>query len=137
TDVISYFFFQAEDGIRDFHVTGVQTCALPIFPHPLLFFAGTAARLLASERERKRRRRYRGDSLRHRTLRRSSRTANSAARSRQSAIDMPPSPTQLQHTAGDSARIRRGGAAEPGTARLPGVPVRVAPQGSPSSASLL
>src|SRR5690606_32786766 len=25
-----YFFFQAEDGIRDFHVTGVQTCALPI-----------------------------------------------------------------------------------------------------------
>src|SRR5690606_40782706 len=28
----SYFFFQAEDGIRDFHVTGVQTCALPIYP---------------------------------------------------------------------------------------------------------
>src|SRR5690625_5486510 len=28
------FFFQAEDGIRDGHVTGVQTCALPIFePH--------------------------------------------------------------------------------------------------------
>src|SRR5690606_40588858 len=26
----SSFFFQAEDGIRDFHVTGVQTCALPI-----------------------------------------------------------------------------------------------------------
>src|SRR5690606_323435 len=25
------FFFQAEDGIRDFHVTGVQTCALPIW----------------------------------------------------------------------------------------------------------
>src|SRR5690606_40930426 len=24
-------FFQAEDGIRDFHVTGVQTCALPIY----------------------------------------------------------------------------------------------------------
>src|SRR5690606_39650247 len=29
--VILFFFFQAEDGIRDFHVTGVQTCALPIF----------------------------------------------------------------------------------------------------------
>src|SRR5690606_39280217 len=28
----SSFFFQAEDGIRDFHVTGVQTCALPICP---------------------------------------------------------------------------------------------------------
>src|SRR5690606_39440064 len=27
----SSFFFQAEDVIRDFHVTGVQTCALPIF----------------------------------------------------------------------------------------------------------
>src|SRR5439155_13490209 len=26
------FFFQAEDGIRDGHVTGVQTCALPISP---------------------------------------------------------------------------------------------------------
>src|SRR5439155_17948461 len=25
-----HFFFQAEDGIRDGHVTGVQTCALPI-----------------------------------------------------------------------------------------------------------
>src|SRR5690606_20677772 len=29
---MSFFFFQAEDGIRDFHVTGVQTCALPISP---------------------------------------------------------------------------------------------------------
>src|SRR5690606_40348345 len=28
---VFFFFFQAEDGIRDFHVTGVQTCALPIF----------------------------------------------------------------------------------------------------------
>src|SRR5437870_10878022 len=28
---IFFFFFQAEDGIRDGHVTGVQTCALPIF----------------------------------------------------------------------------------------------------------
>src|SRR5690606_40521196 len=28
------FFFQAEDGIRDFHVTGIQTCALPISPQP-------------------------------------------------------------------------------------------------------
>src|SRR5207248_6139793 len=27
------FFFQAEDGIRDRTVTGVQTCALPISPH--------------------------------------------------------------------------------------------------------
>src|SRR5688500_19490414 len=27
---LSHFFFQAEDGIRDYKVTGVQTCALPI-----------------------------------------------------------------------------------------------------------
>src|SRR2546430_10319040 len=29
--VIDIFFFQAEDGIRDLTVTGVQTCALPIY----------------------------------------------------------------------------------------------------------
>src|SRR5690606_39372334 len=28
--LVLFFFFQAEDGIRGFHVTGVQTCALPI-----------------------------------------------------------------------------------------------------------
>src|SRR5256885_11965526 len=32
---VSLFFFQAEDGIRDYKVTGVQTCALPICPRPL------------------------------------------------------------------------------------------------------
>src|SRR5690606_39685596 len=30
-------FFQAEDGIRDFHVTGVQTCALPILRQAAFF----------------------------------------------------------------------------------------------------
>src|SRR2546430_5023307 len=34
--VCFFFFFQAEDGIRDLTVTGVQTCALPIYP-----FAGS------------------------------------------------------------------------------------------------
>src|SRR6266436_9367547 len=29
--MVVFFFFQAEDGIRDVAVTGVQTCALPIF----------------------------------------------------------------------------------------------------------
>src|SRR5688572_28531561 len=32
-----FFFFQAEDGIRDLTVTGVQTCALPIFTHKTYF----------------------------------------------------------------------------------------------------
>src|SRR5205085_4576302 len=31
TFLFFFFFFQAEDGIRDLTVTGVQTCALPIF----------------------------------------------------------------------------------------------------------
>src|SRR5205807_7566063 len=40
------FFFQAEDGIRDYKVTGVQTCALPIssqFGHSNLFLGGASA----------------------------------------------------------------------------------------------
>src|SRR5688572_21074944 len=36
TSFIVFFFFQAEDGIRDLTVTGVQTCALPIFIPALL-----------------------------------------------------------------------------------------------------
>src|SRR5690625_7738862 len=32
---ICFLFFQAEDGIRDGHVTGVQTCALPILKETL------------------------------------------------------------------------------------------------------
>src|SRR5699024_12197079 len=31
------FFFQAEDGIRDRNVTGVQTCALPIYAYTILY----------------------------------------------------------------------------------------------------
>src|SRR5205085_4340785 len=37
----SIFFFQAEDGIRDLTVTGVQTCALPIYG-TALYNLGTA-----------------------------------------------------------------------------------------------
>src|SRR5690606_42088549 len=47
---LACFFLQAEDGIRDFHVTGVQTCALPIYIAP------TNRRLFArkaASRERK------------------------------------------------------------------------------------
>src|SRR5437773_11343447 len=55
-DVFFFFFFQAEDGIRDRDVTGVQTCALPIFAAPEA--ADGVARLddfrdeLVSERKR-------------------------------------------------------------------------------------
>src|SRR3712207_9546717 len=37
-----FFFFQAEDGIRDIGVTGVQTCALPIYVVDLGPRAGSA-----------------------------------------------------------------------------------------------
>src|SRR2546426_5563311 len=36
------FFFQAEDGIRDYKVTGVQTCALPISANEVQLEAGRA-----------------------------------------------------------------------------------------------
>src|SRR5439155_11498911 len=44
------FFFQAEDGIRDGHVTGVQTCALPISePHQIPY--GATRHAAANPRE--------------------------------------------------------------------------------------
>src|SRR5256886_11584898 len=46
------FFFQAEDGIRDLTVTGVQTCALPILsPASASVAAGGAAQFTASLRD--------------------------------------------------------------------------------------
>src|SRR5690606_40390896 len=63
------FFFQAEDGIRDFHVTGVQTCALPISLWQLLSSAtGEAVRVPALRIEDAPRFSWRGlmlDSARH------------------------------------------------------------------------
>src|SRR5690606_39512474 len=56
------FFFQAEDGIRGFHVTGVQTCALPIFLSAETFTTfrpdrrGEALRALFHELERSKQR---------------------------------------------------------------------------------
>src|SRR2546429_4080655 len=38
-----FFFFQAEDGIRDVAVTGVQTCALPIYAREVLALQPNAA----------------------------------------------------------------------------------------------
>src|SRR5256885_5712977 len=53
TDVIHccsacFFFFQAEDGIRDYKVTGVQTCALPIYSSLMISAAPLAARFSIS-----------------------------------------------------------------------------------------
>src|SRR5256885_2969738 len=41
-----FFFFQAEDGIRDYKVTGVQTCALPITRYLPLLAQNRAAKPL-------------------------------------------------------------------------------------------
>src|SRR2546422_8149765 len=76
--IVVFFFFQAEDGIRDVAVTGVQTCALPICErrepeHRLLgglllqanldgAAAGSAARPNRAEQERGERRRGRQSS---------------------------------------------------------------------------
>src|SRR6516165_10948762 len=58
--VFLFFFFQAEDGIRDLTVTGVQTCALPILrnwipfpssrPRPSLDLIWSACRVLIGAR---------------------------------------------------------------------------------------
>src|SRR5207253_7818611 len=40
---VCLFFFQAEDGIRDGHVTGVQTCALPIWALVMALHASSPA----------------------------------------------------------------------------------------------
>src|SRR5256885_17175403 len=47
-----FFFFQAEDGIRDYKVTGVQTCALPISARPRATGAGDLVLLSLCRRAR-------------------------------------------------------------------------------------
>src|SRR5262249_57029858 len=51
----SFFFFQAEDGIRDWSVTGVQTCALPIWP---CFLIGEVGAILPMSPGKARRHHY-------------------------------------------------------------------------------
>src|SRR2546426_2564416 len=46
---VYFFFFQAEDGIRDYKVTGVQTCALPIYRNQ--YFSGKIAYHLDTRNE--------------------------------------------------------------------------------------
>src|SRR3712207_8532987 len=45
---VNCFYFQAEDGIRDIGVTGVQTCALPIFGGRLFDEQAVASAILAA-----------------------------------------------------------------------------------------
>src|SRR2546426_3922206 len=77
--VISFFFFfQAEDGIRDYKVTGVQTCALPISKRSSNRSAVLALRKSRNGRER---------SLRHRRRnRRGCRAHSSTSRSEERRV---------------------------------------------------
>src|SRR5256885_6497652 len=52
TVVLFFFFFQAEDGIRDYKVTGVQTCALPISAHVTRLAPDAARRIGEAARRR-------------------------------------------------------------------------------------
>src|SRR5207248_7966924 len=45
-EIVIFFFFQAEDGIRDRTVTGVQTCALPIYNETMRAWGSRYARLV-------------------------------------------------------------------------------------------
>src|SRR2546430_5899389 len=49
--LMSFFFFQAEDGIRDLTVTGVQTCALPIWEDDALDQQPDRERHLATDHQ--------------------------------------------------------------------------------------
>src|SRR5256885_3196193 len=50
---VFFFFFQAEDGIRDYKVTGVQTCALPIYRKSVQHVQITVAETVGVEKRGK------------------------------------------------------------------------------------
>src|SRR2546429_7222831 len=62
--MVYFFFFQAEDGIRDVAVTGVQTCALPIYGGRVPVRERGEAEAEVGERGRDRRRQVLGRGLR-------------------------------------------------------------------------
>src|SRR3989454_165487 len=80
-----FFFFQAEDGIRDYKVTGVQTCALPISGSSPST-AAAAARPGAGSRACRPRRLRRADSRRRRRIRRRERRGRGRAQESESYV---------------------------------------------------
>src|SRR2546428_8467059 len=89
-----FFFFQAEDGIRDLIVTGVQTCALPIYapqglggrdprpPPPRPALPPLSGCVAAALHLRRRRRRQRGQDRRRGVARSEERRVGKECRSR-------------------------------------------------------
>src|SRR3712207_9527832 len=112
--MLNIFFFQAEDGIRDIGVTGVQTCALPIYS-------------LRTQWRRK----ADGGSLAERTRAVSAavrvwvRTAGS-----RSLVRAPPTSTPIRRWSPPAAPAPRGGARltlSPGSTAIEGLPCSVEP----------
>src|SRR5256885_9443702 len=79
--VFFFFFFQAEDGIRDYKVTGVQTCALPISRKTPAYCSSSSPPAPGPEARSTRRRWGRGKSQRS-WLRRSFRMSHCRSRGR-------------------------------------------------------
>src|SRR5437867_6645314 len=63
--LVPFFFFQAEDGILDRTVTGVQTCALPISAAPTIAAMTRRSGFVARSRLRHGRDRWSGGASRH------------------------------------------------------------------------
>src|SRR6266513_4268786 len=117
-----FFFFQAEDGIRDRNVTGVQTCALPILVPQVLHGAGKRAggewRLLLAAR------RHAGGITRDRTVVpeddrvcRAVAGRFKTARRRMARTGHPDAAELDREVSGRQGEVRRGGSGWRGTAR--------------------
>src|SRR5438093_11133207 len=92
------FFFQAEDGIRDWSVTGVQTCALPISVPPVfarLRHAPEPVRRKAARRHEQQRQRQRNRELRRKGQRSEERRVGKECRTRVSTYSQK---TQHEYT---------------------------------------
>src|SRR2546429_2412071 len=91
-----YFFFQAEDGIRDVAVTGVQTCALPIYARP------DRPRQLAQSRD------VVGEARAARPTDLRARRRDHPARWRHASRLLPPEPPEHQHRQTDARDVAPG-----------------------------
>src|SRR5688500_19826986 len=107
--VLSVFFFQAEDGIRDYKVTGVQTCALPISSRQAR--AASGAEVLTTE----------AASASASAARRSGATTRLTSPSRRASSAPSPSPASIEiGRASCRERVGRAGAAVSGETRSVG-----------------
>src|SRR2546430_17494812 len=101
-----FFFFQAEDGIRDLTVTGVQTCALPISSAAGDGAATVGAGALACAARRTRRRPWLGLAVRAGRLRRRDRRASRSSARRCRSVRLDAFPVEAA-PAGSADALRR------------------------------